>query len=232
MTTWTRIAEQIMLSAVESKIRMLGFTAPVSGSGTSAVAREVAEAFARSGRKTLFLDLTTAVRPSLAPGVWTPGSGDALAAVSVLPSGLMVLEADATEGSRKLFNNTDYLQRMTSEELAEFSAIVMDLPAVREDEPSRLNPLAAARLADAVLMVCLTGHIDRSQLSTAVEGMKPAGAKLAGLVLKHYFPPTPCPDISTATTRTLGRLMPGLARRIAGSARSSRFLNDDFIYVP
>lgn len=218
-----------MLSAVEGKIRLLGVTAPVSGSGVSTVARGVAEAFARSGHKTLLLDLSTDIRTDSRAPAWVPGGHSASAAIRAEPSGLATLTADTTTATRALFNNVEFLQQMLDAELASYSAIVLDLPAVREDEDKRLNPLAAARVADAVLLVCLTGQIDRGQLSDAVETLKMAGANTAGVVLNDYFG-TSFGDEIADRIEAKRRLLPGLAGRLAGKFRESRFLNERFPY--
>jgi len=229
MKDWSRTAEQIMLAAVEGKIRLLGITSPVSGSGTSTVARGVAEAYARSGHKALLLDLTANVRRDARPPRWVPGGQSAAAAVDVEPTGLAVLTADATLATKALFNNVDFLQQTLGTELSGYTAVVMDLPAVREDEDNRLNPLAAARVADAVLMVCLTGQIDRTQLGNAVETLKMAGANLAGVVLNDYFGTTFGDEVAEHLDgRSL--LVPGLSRKLAKMARSSRFLTEAFPY--
>lgn len=229
MQDWSRTAEQMMLSAVEGKIRLLGVTSAVSGSGTSTVARGVAEAFARAGHKALLLDLTTDIRTDARAPSWIPGGHNAAAAVRFEPNGLGVLTADANSATRALFNNVEFLQQTLNSELSGYSAIVIDMPAVHEDEDNRLNPLAAARVADAVLMVCLTGQVDRSQLGDAVETLKMAGVNMAGIVLNDYFGSTMGEEMADHIGRkTL--LVPGLAARVAGRLRASKFLGDKFPY--
>ena len=158
-----------------------------------------------------------------------PGGQNVGLAVRTEPSGLSVLTADANTATRALFNNVEFLQQTLSAELASYSAIVLDLPAVREDVDNRLNPLATARVADAVLMVCLTGQVDRAQLGDAVETLKMAGVNLAGVVLNDYFGTTLGDEIASRI-EAKQRLLPGLAALIAGRMRGSRFLNDKFPY--
>lgn len=232
MQDWSRTAEQIMLSAIESQIRSLGFISPASGSGTSTVARGVAEAFARAGHKTVLFDLTADVRSDAKLPTWLPGGAGVAGALHVEATGLAVLTADSTPATRALFNNVEHLQKVVRQDLSTYAAVVMDLPAVTEDETNRLNPLAAARVCDAVLMVCLTGHVDRSTLAEAVNALKPAGVNVAGVVLNDYYVSTLGKDIADTTDAGLGRYLPGLARRLARRASSNRFLNERFPFVP
>lgn len=231
MQDWSRISEQIMLSAVESRIRVLGFTSPAAGSGVSTVARVVAEAFAQAGTKTLLLDLTTPVRTDARPPLWSPGAPGAADATRVEPSGLAVLTADASIGTRALFNNIEQLQKTLQRDLATYSAIIIDLPAVADEEPTRLNPIAAARACDAVLMVCLTGHVDRSELNEATAALKPAGVNLSGLVLNDYYATTLGEEVADATYNSVGKYFPGIADKIASRVMQSRFLGERFRFI-
>ncbi len=231
MQDWSRISEQIMLSAVESRIRVLGFTSPAAGSGVSTVARVVAEAFAQAGTKTLLLDLTAPVRTDARVPAWSPGAPGAAEAAIIEASGLAVLTADATTRTRALFNNIEHLQKTLQRDLATYTAVIVDLPAVVEDEPARLNPIAAARACDAVLMVCLTGHVDRSELHDAAAALKPAGVNLSGLVLNDYYSTTLGEEVADATYNSVGRYFPALADKIATRAVQSRFFGERFRFI-
>ena len=93
---WSRIAEQIMLSAIDSKIRTLAITGATSLSGVSTVANGLATAFAKSGRKTLLIDMTEPVHAAGPLATWSPGdtigpdtistTGGVLSVLHVLPT--------------------------------------------------------------------------------------------------------------------------------------------------
>ena len=230
MRDLARIAEQIMLSAVESRIRVLGFTSPIAGSGVSTIARHVAEAFAHSGTKTLLLDMTAPVRGDPRAPQWLPGAPGAADAAMVEFTGLSVLAADATERTRAQFNNIESLQKTLQRDLATFGAIIVDLPSVVEEDANRLNPIAFARACDALLLVCLTGHIDRAELSEATAALKPAGVNLAGIVLNDYYATTLGAEIAEGLEKSVGKVLPQVAQRLGDRVAASRFFGERFPY--
>ena len=231
MQDWSRVSEQLMLSAVESRIRVLGFTSPAPGSGVTSIARSVADAFAQAGTKTLLLDLTAPVRSDNRAPKWSPGAPGSADATRLEPNGLAILTADANSTTRALFNNIELLQRTLQRDLASYSAIIVDLPAVAEEDPQRLNPIAAARACDSVLMVCLSGHVDRAELKDATEALRPAGVNLSGLVLNDYYATTLGEELADATYNSVGRIFPGVADRIASRAMRSSFFGDRFRFI-
>jgi Mrp family chromosome partitioning ATPase len=231
MDDWSRTAEQIMLSALESKIRTLAVTSVSNGAGVSTVANGLAIAFSRSGRKTLLVDLTEPVRDGDVAVRWSPGEPLPQDAVAHGSGTLAILSVVPTAANRALFGNVDVLQKVFQRDLAAYSNIVIDLPAVDDENAARLNPLAAARAADAVIMVALTGLVRRAELEAAAQKLKQVGANLTGLILNDQYCATLGEEIADVTYNRLGRIFPKLAHRLAQKALASAYLNRDFKIV-
>jgi polysaccharide biosynthesis transport protein len=228
---WSRTAEQIMLSTSESKIRVLAITSALPAAGVSTVASGVAEAFARSGRKTLLLDLTSQIDGRGPQGAWVPGEPVPQESIKLLADGLAHLTVVATTGTRALFSNVELLQKVFQRDLAGYSTIIVDLPAVLDDDNERLNPIAAARAADAVVLVGLTGLTNRAELADATQKLRQVGANLTGMVLNDQYCATLGEEIADVSYNRLGRTFPRLANWIAQKAMSSQYLGRNFRIV-
>ena len=231
MRDWSRTAEQMMLAAVESKIRVLAVTSVHSGSGVSTAARGLAVACARSGRKTLLIDLTATVQPADLAGAWSPGAPLPPDAVRSSDDGLSVLTVVPTSTNRTLFGNVELLQKVFQRDLAGFATIIVELPAVGNEEAERLNPVAAARAADAVVLVALTGLTTRDELSDGTQRLRQVGATIAGIVLNDRYCATLGEEIADVSYTRLGRVVPRLADWIAQKALANSFLNRNFRIV-
>ena len=81
--SWVRPVEQIVLPALEGKVRVLGITSPDGKVGVSMLAEAAANTLGRSGTKVLLLDLTEAIgRDDRNRPAWTPGEVGAIKAVT------------------------------------------------------------------------------------------------------------------------------------------------------
>ena len=141
---WSRTAEQLMLATIESKIRVLAVTSPISGAGVTTVARGLAATFARAGRTTLLIDLSGSVRGGDQQG-WCPGEAVPADAITTDENGLAVMTVVPSEASRALFGNVALLTQAFQTDLAAYASIILDLPAIDDNARGSLNPVAAAR---------------------------------------------------------------------------------------
>ena len=231
MEDWSRTAEQIMLSAVESKIRVLAITSPFGASGVSTTAQGLAAAFARSGRKALLIDLTEPIHRDGRTGGWVPGEPLPADAIKVGVDGLATLSVVPSAANQSLFSNVELLQKVFQRDLASYANIVLDLPAISDEDMERLNPIAAARAADAVLMVSLTGLTDRAELAEATQKLRQVGANITGVILNDQFCATLAEEIADVSYTRLGRTFPRLAHWIAQKAMASTYLGRNFRIV-
>ena len=228
---WSRTAEQIMLSTIESKIRVLAITSPFSGAGVSTVAHGLAAAFAKSGRKTLLVDLSEPVRGDGRIGGWAPGEPVPADAIRVGDDGVPVLTVLPSAATRALFSNVYLLTKSFQRDLASFSNIILDLPPVDNSASEGLNPVAAARAADAVFLVGLTGLTYRTEMAEASQKLRQVGANVTGVILNDQFCATLGEEIADVSYSRLGRAFPRIAHWIAQKALSIPYLGQNFRIV-
>jgi Mrp family chromosome partitioning ATPase len=181
--SWLRPIERLALFARERKCRAIGFVSPDAGAGTSRVCEEVAQALARSGSKTLLLDLSTLVQSLDKTPAWVPGIKGAAASVTADRRGFERLEAAATPDTRFLFNNVERLRWTMFDDLAAYQMIVVDLPSVLDAGADALNGVAMAAACDAAYLVCRMSQITRPRLERTVKQLKGGGVEIAGTVL-------------------------------------------------
>lgn len=200
--TWIRPIELVVLPALDGRIRVLGFTSPDHGAGVTSVARAAAETIARSGVRTLLLDLTTAAGKSdSAPNGWTPGAQSAAAGAQADAAGYDVLIAQPTTEARFLFNDAKRLRQTLSDELAGYAVIVVDLPPLLESSAESINPVAAALACDRVLMVYAKGLTRRVDMTAAGDLAKASGIKLEGLVYNEHGEPSLGKELAAKVAR-------------------------------
>jgi Mrp family chromosome partitioning ATPase len=221
--SWLRPIEEIMLAAVDSKVRVLGVLSPEAGAGVSTACRMLAESHCRSGAKTLLVDLTQTVQQAETDGAWAPGDG-AAQLIQVQASGVDLLAVRPTAETRPAFNNVDVMRRMFKDELAAYEAIIVDLPPVLNRREDLINPLAAARACDAVIMVCMIGLIKQHEVEETLSVLRTAGVQLGGTVLNDMRNPTLGAEMAAAARR-IARLSPKLAAWLQKKLLASSFLN-------
>jgi Mrp family chromosome partitioning ATPase len=223
MQSWLQSVEQIMLAAVDGKARVLGVVSPDAGAGVSTLCRMLAESHSRSGSKTLLIDLAQPLDTSEKDESWAPGDG-AKQLIRPAPGGYDVLAARPTTSTRPMFNNIDVLRRMFTDELEAYQAIVVDLPPVLGQDEATVNPLAAARACDAIVLVCMTGKLTQPRLQLTMSSLAAAGVKVGGTVLNDLHNPTLGSELA-GQARRLSGLAPRLSAWLERRLRSSEFLN-------
>jgi Mrp family chromosome partitioning ATPase len=231
MDDWSRTAEQMMLSIVESKARVLAVTSAIPAAGVSTVASGLAAAFARSGRKALLIDLT-GTSDSAAPAVdWAPGEPLTADAIHLVAENLSRMSVLPTPANRALFGNVEFFQKAFQRDLASYAHIILDLPAVLDTDTNRVSPVAAARAADAVVLVGLTGLTNRAELAEATQALRQVGANIAGVVLNDQYCATLGEEIADVSYNRLGHFLPRLAHWIAQKALATPYLGRNFRIV-
>lgn len=228
---WSRTAEQIMLAAIESKVRVLAITSATPAAGVSTVSAGLAAALARSGRNTLLIDLTAPINADTHAAGWAPGEPLSADAILVTDANLATLTVAPTTANQALFSNVDLLQKAFQRDLAAYAHVIIDLPAMQETDAARLSPVAAARAADAVVLVALTGLTGRAELAEASHHLRQVGANLSGLVLNDQYCATLGEEIADVSYRRLGGTFPRMAHWIAQKAMATPYLGRNFRIV-
>lgn len=227
---WSRTAEQLMLATIESKIRVVAVTSPISGAGVTTVARGLAATFARAGRATLLIDLSGTVHEGNQQG-WRPGEPVPADAIKMGENGLAVMTVVPSASSRALFGNVALLTQAFQTDLATYASIILDLPAIDDTARDTLNPVAAARAADAVFLVGLTGLTLRGEMTDASQKLRQVGANVTGVILNDQYCATLGEEIADVSYTRLGRFFPGVAHWLAQKALSIRFFGENFRIV-
>ncbi len=221
---WLRPVEQLVMPALENKIRVLGFTSPEAGTGVTTLARAAAEVLARSGARVLLICYASNDIAAAGATAWKPGEPGASQHIARHQDGYDVLTAEVNAQTRFLFNNAKRLRRSLVEDLADYGTIVVDLPPILEDKPDSINPLASALVCDQVVLVCANERTTRASASQAIEAARAAGVKIAGAVWNDLGVAPLGKDMARSAMSRLW-FMPKVARFLERRLSRSRFLN-------
>ena len=164
-------------------------------------------------------------------GGWAPGEPVPADAIRVGDDGVPVLTVLPSAATRALFSNVDLLTKSFQRDLASFSNIILDLPPVDNSASEGLNPVAAARAADAVFLVGLTGLTYRTEMAEASQKLRQVGANVTGVILNDQFCATLGEEIADVSYSRLGRAFPRIAHWIAQKALSIPYLGQNFRIV-
>jgi hypothetical protein len=223
--SWVRPVEQIVLSTIGADQRILGFTAPESGSGVSALSNATAELFGRSGFKTLMVDLTTPVKDSFVHRSWIPTLEDPNAFISSRDGRKFdTLVAQPTASSQFAFNNVAAF-RKELDKLESYDRIVIDLSPIDTTITNMINPCAAAAVCDAVFVICVKGRVTRQRLCRALDLIRAAGGNVVGTVLNEVGDATPGVELANLIGGILGQNS-RLSRSLASRVMKSEILNN------
>lgn len=221
---WTNEIERLTFATFERGMRVVGVTSPQAKSGVSSVCRRLCEVMAKSGGRTLLVDLSGSTEESTGVAAWRPGTGGAGQSIRTDAAGYDRLVAAFDQETRYLFNSIDRLRRVFAEDLAHYDAIVLDMPSLPATGTSRLNGAPAAAACDGVLMVCLSGDVSREQLNAAVDALANVEAKLLGMVLNDMTNPTLGAELAREARR-VRRYLPRLSGWLERKALASALLN-------
>jgi Mrp family chromosome partitioning ATPase len=222
---WLRPVEQLVLPALEGRIRIQGFTSAEEGTGVTSLCMTAAEVLARSGTRVLLIDLSSQAPPSGASRPWSPGRGEAAAAITPTTAGYDLLRATTTPASRFQFNNPQSLRTMLTEELSGYAVVVVDLPPLIDNRPQSFNPIACALVCDDVVLVCAQNLTTRTSAASATAAARSAGVKLTGAVWNRRGQSTPGEEMARSARKWLS-FIPPLARSLDRRLRRTPLLND------
>jgi hypothetical protein len=96
------------------------------------------------------------------------------------------LDTQMMSHSQEAFTKFDQFRRMLTDELAEYSAIVLDIPAVLAPRSDRINPVAMAAASDMLFLVCVKGRTTNQRVLHTIELTRTAGINVAGMVVNEF----------------------------------------------
>lgn len=220
---WVKPVENIVLTALEDKQRVLAITAPHTDAGTDAIAEIMASVLHRSGRRILLINLAHKISES-ANSCWTPGREAITGFIRRSDDGYDILDCHVTKDARFNFNNTAVLRKCLEEDCKEYEAIVVELPPVEVDNASMISPLSMAAACDKVFVVCVKSYTERMAMNEACELLRNAKVPLGGVIYSQHGSGKLGEEIAADIKRYLF-WFPPLRNWLAGRAKGSRFLN-------
>jgi hypothetical protein len=138
--------------------------------------------------------------------------------------GCDLLVASPAAAHRAKLNSVEHVRSMLHEELADYEAIVVDLPPVLDGTEMRINPLAPIAACDGVYLVCMAGRVDRGSIERSMVLLAQSGARMLGVVVNEAQNPSLGAELAREARR-LGRFAPGLSRWLERKALSVSFIN-------
>lgn len=205
--------------------------------GKSLVAMSLARAIARTGRRTLLMEVDLRQpTASLLARLAYPADGTVAVLEGRVPLESAVVRDEATgldmllaeqQASTALDRLTTSMMRDLLAEIGtQYDAIVMDSPPVGVVS----DALTLAPLADQTILVAKDGDSSESELKKGVRMLREAGATVAGLVLTSVDPQ----DVSSLDRKTLSRYVVGfpapIASRTVMQSKRSESLTDDLTW--
>lgn len=223
--SWIFQIEEIAMTATRRDTRILGLVGVEANTGVTQISELMATSFARSQRRTLFLDLRAQISYTEedAEG-WAPGASDVARFVEIDARGFHRLRPNPTASTRPLFNNVELMRNTLENDLKGYEQIIVDLPNLTDSGVDGVNPIGPAVACDAVLLVCMTGRTARPQAMRALERLQTAGANVAGTILNDEENVTLGGDIAKFARR-IRWLSPSFARRLERFGRTNATLN-------
>jgi Mrp family chromosome partitioning ATPase len=206
---WLREVEKIAITAAANGTRTLGLTSPDSKSGVTTLSRMLAEVLTRCGERSLLVDLS---RPIEVQQLRT-GDVDPWRSIISNERGLHTLVAVPTSTTKFQFNNVSWLRQCLNRESVDYGFIVLDLPPIFASRADLINPLAAAAVCDAVLMVGARGRVTHKQVREAVASLRGAQVNLTGAILNDIDYVSPGQEIASVARR-FSRMTPRLCKWI------------------
>lgn len=184
--SWQRTIDQIILTGTVGDDRVLGITSITRGSGVSLISRALARTLANGRSRVLLVDL------SAMPVAHSSQSSDSPLPESISDrivasgQGYDTVGRGAECSDDETFIELPGLRQSLDAELSKYTHIVLDLPPILNDMPSRINPIAAGAMCDRVVLVTRLGTDKRSELLEALSMLDGANVKPA-ITLANEF---------------------------------------------
>lgn len=216
--------EGLMLSLGKLGVRVVALAAPRGDQTVRPLARALCASFAASDIKTAMIDLDTPAAADESDAGWNPGAKLGPTHTQREPDGYDLVVSRPNAQTRPLFNNLQHLKRALTEDLSGYKAVVILLAPVLNPGAAAPNPIAVARAADGVVVVCGTGRTNAADATHAVSKLTEAGCKVIGTVLDDSEGKNPGVEIADAVER-MDMLPDWLKTRLGDTLRKSSLLN-------
>ncbi len=174
-----------MLSLGKLGVRVLAVVAPTGAQEVRPLSRALCASFAAADNKTVLIDLDPADATDESDPGWNPGLKLTTMHTQRDPAGYDLVVSRPTAQTRPLFNNLAHFRRALTEDLGAYKTVIINLTPIFEPRSTAPNPIAVARAADAVIVVCGTGRTDASDATKAVTDLSAAGCKVIGTILDN-----------------------------------------------
>lgn len=183
-------------------------------SGSSEMARAIAEAGANFGRRML---LVRAVPVEETAGDFGIGVECLRARATQLRDRLFLAEVPSGTELHSVLNDSRRLAAIFADWSHEYDGIILDCPAYGDPSPVIYTPMAAAAV-DAVLLVTTSGTMPKAKFESLKQWLAESGAQLSAIIINDRFNPTLAQEV-VREARRLKRLapwLPGLVARQTG----------------
>lgn len=179
---------KILALSEDSGARIVGVTGHREGVGVSSLSREIARAYARHGIKALLVDASRLDIQQIGTDEGTNAHLD-LAELATLDRE-SVSNIDLAELAPLLHADSRYLRKAFEAVALNSGVVVVDLPPVRSNDMGRTQALgligSACRI---VFLVCLSGAITKSELTTCFETCKFHRVPVEGILINDWKEP-------------------------------------------
>jgi hypothetical protein len=211
--SWIRPVEQIAMTVARKHLRVIGITSPLSGAGVTMLAHALCEAFARSGRSVLLIDLTRPAREDVSVRSVPAQERLLHAAVARDSAGFDHIAVQPGREALFRYGNVEALRRAFVDDIPDYQTVIVDLPATLESNAEGLNPLAAAAACDGVIVLCQRGTLIRSRLECTFDVLRSAGVDVIGTAWNESDYASAGVEMA-ALARRLSHLAPKTAARL------------------
>lgn len=205
--------ERIFLSAAARGGRVLGVIGCGPDDAQHLLARALSERSARSGERTLLLDLSLPVGPMTERIRWAPGDERVGESIQRDPRGFDRLTAVACPSTVMRFRNLGGLRHLLEQELAHYQAIVVDAGALLGTDDAAIPAATIAQACETIVMATMPGTMRRDQFEAAVTTLGPAASRMVGLVLDDAGNPTVGEELCRLAGR-FERYLPAVSRKL------------------
>lgn len=210
-----REVEGLWLAVAGSSARSLAIVAAHAGEGTTTLAEALTRRAALGGRRALYVDLSGG----------HAGAGLGLAPDAILPGaqeGIGVL-ANPSDAAVLAWRDPLRLAAQVAAWAEHWDLVLFDTAPLLAEAGAWVPPMAVAAAAEATILLVLAGRTAASDVREAQQRLERARARLIGTVMNDRENPSLLTEMEREAGR-LGRVAPGLARRIKGGLRRSSLL--------
>ncbi len=216
--------ESLMLSLGKLGVRVVAVVTPSAVQDVKPLSRALCAGFAAADIKTALIDLDPEGASEDSEPGWNPGLKLTAVHTQRDAAGYDLVVSRPTAQTRPLFNNLLHFRRALAEDLGAYKCVIINLTPIFEPIDTAPNPIAVARAADAVIVVCGTGRTDASDAAKAVTELTTAGCKVIGTILDNSDAVYVGQQMAEAVEK-LSFVPPRVKDGLCAILRSSKLLN-------